>query len=866
MSTKTKKLKEVKIEEREYIKKKKLKNEKPVSKKNNLTKAEKTLVVKPNENIAVKLSPKSKKHKIGILIRFVRKISLSAGKYCFIFLYYLFKSLCSLLEFIVLSVRKFIRYQLQLVRTIFHRKKTPSDRRESVKDLHKSRFLNKRLRLIIILILLISLASFSTWLFWGLPLPTKLLESKVPVSTKLYDRNGELIYEIYADKRSSPVIVDELPEHVVEATIAIEDKDFYKHHGFSISGITRAAYNTLFKQKLQGGSTLTQQLVKNTLLTPERTIKRKLRELALTLIVEVLYSKQQILELYFNQIPYGSTAYGIGSASELYFNKNANDLSLAEAALLAGITAAPTKYSPFGVHPEIAKTRQEIVLNRMVEDGIITQEEADKAKAEKINLAEPQKFKAPHFALWVKELLADKYGDVMVEQGGLRVTTTLDLDLQEYAEATVSGELSKLKKQNVGNGAVLVTRPGSGEILAMVGSKDYYASDEDGKVNVIFANRQPGSSIKPINYALALKDKKITLSTPLADVPTCFSVYGQKQYCPVNYDGAFHGAVHPRFALGNSYNIPAVRVLALNGLENFIDFANDMGISTFIDPNNYGLSLTLGGGEVKPYDMATAFGVFANEGVKVPLNPILKVTDWKGKVYEEVNPDEVDGTRVIDPEVTFLISHTLLDNNSRSAAFGSSSYLVVKNHPEVSVKTGTTNDRKDNWTIGYTSHVLAVVWVGNNDNSEMSGAVSGVSGASPIWNTVIKYALDKAEKGLYNEEDDEHAWPEQPEGIVGRNVCTTTGNLPGSPDAPECPTRFEYFLKDAVGANIESGQKDVEVFKDTRQLANEEALPEQKEVQNHPFLIDPLGTLVCLDCPIASSSARISYPLTAVPR
>ena len=866
MSTKTKKLKEVKIEERKDIKKKKLKKEKPVSKKNNLTKAEKTLVVKPNENIAVKLSPKSKKHKIGIIIRFVRKISLSAGKYCFIFLYYLFKSLYSLLEFIVLSVRKFIRYQLQLVRTIFRRKKTPSDRRESVKDLHKSRFLNKRLRLIIILILLISLASFSTWLFWGLPLPTKLLESKVPVSTKLYDRNGELIYEIYADKRSSPVIVDELPEHVVEATIAIEDKDFYKHHGFSISGITRAAYNTLFKQKLQGGSTLTQQLVKNTLLTPERTIKRKLRELALTLIVEVLYSKQQILELYFNQIPYGSTAYGIGSASELYFNKNANDLSLAEAALLAGITAAPTKYSPFGVHPEIAKTRQEIVLNRMVEDGTITQEEADKAKAEKIKLAEPQKFKTPHFALWVKELLADKYGDVMVEQGGLRVTTTLDLDLQEYAEATVSGELSKLKKQNVGNGAVLVTRPGSGEILAMVGSKDYYASDEDGKVNVIFANRQPGSSIKPINYALALKDKKITLSTPLADVPTCFSVYGQKQYCPVNYDGSFHGAVHPRFALGNSYNIPAVRVLALNGLEHFIDFANDMGISTFVDPKNYGLSLTLGGGEVKPYDMATAFGVFANEGVKVPLNPILKVTDWKGKVYEEVNPDEVDGTRVIDPEVTFLISHTLHDNNSRSAAFGSSSYLVVKNHPEVSVKTGTTNDRKDNWTIGYTSHVLAVVWVGNNDNSEMSGAVSGVSGASPIWNTVIKYALDKAEKGLYNEEDDEHAWPEQPEGIVGRNVCTTTGNLPGSPDAPECPTRFEYFLKDAVGANIESGQKDVEVFKDTRQLANEEALPEQKEVQNHPFLIDPLGTLVCLDCPIASSSARISYPLTAVPR
>ncbi len=729
----------------------------------------------------------------------------------------------------------------------------------------KSFLHNKKFRIIIACGLLTAVVAFTTWLFWGLPLPTKLLKSQVPVSTKLYDRNGELIYEIYADKRSSPVNIDELPSYVIDATISIEDKDFYRHHGFSISGITRAAYNTLFKQKLQGGSTLTQQLVKNVLLTPERTVKRKMRELVITVIVEILYSKEQILDLYFNQIPYGSTAYGIGSASELYFDKDAKDLTLAEAALLAGITAAPTKYSPFGAHPEIAKSRQEIVLARMVEDGKITQEDADEAKSQELKFAEPQKFNAPHFSLWVKELLADKYGDTLVEQGGLRVTTTLDMDLQEYAEGTVSGELAKLKKQNVGNGAVLVTRPGSGEILAMVGSKDYFAKDEDGKVNVIFANRQPGSSIKPINYALALKDRKITLSTPLADVPTCFSVYGQKAYCPVNYDGSFHGAVQPRFALGNSYNSPAVRVLALNGLEHFIDFANQMGLTTFIDPKNYGLSLTLGGGEVKPYDMATAFGVFANEGVKIPLNPILKITDWKGEVYEEVDPNKIDGTRVLDPEVTFLISHTLHDNNARSAAFGSNSYLVVKNHSEVSVKTGTTNDRKDNWTIGYTSQILTLVWVGNNDNSEMSGAVSGVSGASPIWNSVIKYALDKAEKSYYNQEDDGHAWPRQPEGIVGKNVCATTGNIPTNPDSPECGTRFEYFIKDAIGANIQAGQKDVLVFKDTRQLANEDALPEQVEVQNHPFLLDPLGTLVCLDCPLASSSAKISYPLIAAP-
>lgn len=746
-----------------------------------------------------------------------------------------------------------------------HRNKT-SQLRKKINNRTRKYPHSKKTRLAIIYTILLAVIAFLIWVFWGIPLPNKLLESQVPVSTKLYDRNGKLIYEIYADKRSSPVNIDELPDYVVNATIAIEDKDFYKHMGFSITGITRAAYNTVFKQKLQGGSTLTQQLVKNALLTPERTIKRKIRELAITVVVEIMYTKKQILDLYFNQIPYGSTAYGIGAAAELYFDKDAKDLTLAEAAILAGITAAPTKYSPFGAHPEMAKVRQDIVLKRMLEDKIITTEEADKAKNEEIKYAEPEKFKAPHFSLWVKELLAEKYGDAVVEQGGLRVTTTLDLDLQEYAQNAVATEVGKLKKQKVGNGAAIITHPRTGEILAMVGSKDYFAKDEDGKVNIIFANRQPGSSIKPLNYALGLKDKKITLSTPLADVPTCFKVFGQREYCPVNYDGSFHGAVQPRFALGNSYNIPAVRVLALNGLENFVDFAKSMGLTTLTDPKNYGLSLTLGGGEVKPVDMAVAFGVFANEGVRVELNPILKVTDWKGKLYEENKVGEIEGTRVIDPEVSFLISHTLYDNNARSAAFGESSYLVVKNHPEVSVKTGTTNDRRDNWTIGYTPQIVTVVWVGNNDNTEMSGAVSGVSGASPIWNKLIKYALDKSEKGDYNKDDDGHSWPRQPEGVVGKNVCSTTGNLPTDENNPGCGTRFEYFLKDRVGANIESGQKDIQIDKTTGTVASPDLPADLIETQNHPFLLDPLGTLVCLDCPIASSSAIIHYPLITSPQ
>lgn len=735
-------------------------------------------------------------------------------------------------------------------------------RKTSIKDKTKitKEIKIKRLKRVVFFSVLIF---SSVWLFWKIPLPTKLVKEQVPISTKVYDRNNNLIYEIYADKKSSPLILDEIPDQAINATVAIEDKDFYKHYGISFTGIARAFYKTIFKQKLQGGSTLTQQLVKNSLLTPERTIKRKIREFVLTLIVESIYTKKQILEMYLNQIPYGSTAYGIGSASELYFGKSAKDLNLAESALLAGLPAAPSLYSPFGSRPELAKQRQEIVLRRMVEDKYITEEEAQKAKDEPLNYAKPQKLEAPHFALWVKQLLAEKYGESVVEKGGLRVKTTLDLDLQKYAETVVASETAKLKDQKVGNGAVMVTRPATGEILAMVGSKGYFAEDEDGKVNIIFADRQPGSSIKPINYALALKDKKISLSTVLADVPTCFSIAGQSQYCPKNYDGIFRGAVQARFALGNSLNIPAVRILALNGIENFIDFSTKMGITTFSDPKNYGLSLTLGGGEVKAYDMAVAFGVFANQGIKQSLIPILKIEDWKGKVLEEVNLDQIEltGERILDNDITFLISHTLYDNNARSMVFGTNSYLNVQEHSEVSVKTGTTNEYKDNWTIGYTSHILAISWVGNNDNTKMSGAISGVSGASPIWNKVIKYALDKAEKGFYNGRDKGHPWPGKPSNVVGAQICIDSGNVAGNQESPECQSRFEYFLKDKIGAGLESGNKDIQINKLTQSVAYSDISPENIETQNKPFVLDPLGTLICLNCQIASSSAVINYPL-----
>lgn len=703
-----------------------------------------------------------------------------------------------------------------------------------------------------------------TWIFWGIPLPTDLSSQQAAVSTKIFDRNGKLIYEIYTDQRRTPIKLSDLPPYIKEATISIEDKDFYKHYGFSITGIARAAYNTIFKSKLQGGSTLTQQLVKSALLTPERTVKRKIREFALTFFVEALYPKDQILEMYLNQIPYGSTAYGVEAASELYFGKQAKDLDLAEASLLAGLTASPTKYSPFGAHPELAKERQADVLRLMVENKYISQAEADKASTEDLKYASITPPKAPHFALWIKEQLVDKYGENVVEKGGLRVTTTLDLDLQDIAQQSVASEVGKLKNQKVGNGAVIVTRPKTGEILAMVGSKDYFATDEDGKVNVIFAQRQPGSSIKPLNYALALRDFKITPSTVMADVPTCFNVVGQPSYCPVNYDGNFHGAQQVRFALGNSYNIPAVRVLALNGISNFVDFAKNMGLTTLQNPDNYGLSLTLGGGEVRPYDMAEAFGVFANQGIKQPLISILKVEDWKGKVYEQVNPKdtELTGERELTPDVTYLISHILLDNNARSAAFGTSSFLNVKGHPEVSVKTGTTNDRRDNWTIGYTSDAVVVTWVGNNDNQPMSGAVSGISGASPIWNKVMKEVLDKAEKGAYDPDESGHAWPLQPDGVVGKNVCATSGLLPPGDDSnPGCPTRFEYFLKDSTPPQDTNARADLQIDKTSGQIASASAAPENIETQNHPILTDPLGTVICLDCAFPTNPVTVNYPL-----
>ncbi len=686
-----------------------------------------------------------------------------------------------------------------------------------------------------VILVLLSLSIF-TYLFKDLPSPTSLTSFPFPASTLILDRHGELLYEIYTEKNRIPVKLEDLPEYIKWATVASEDKDFYSHRGFAFRGIARAVYNIVVHRTLQGGSTITQQLIKNALLTPERTIRRKIREAILAYFTEIIYSKDQILEMYLNQVPYGGTAWGIETAAQTYFNKHAQDLTLAEATLLAGLPASPTRFSPFGAHPELAKGRQERVLEAMVRDEYITEEERNEAANETLEFAPAATgIKAPHFVLWIKELLVEKYGERMVEEGGLKVTTTLDLDLQEFAQDAVAVQVAKLQKRKVTNGAALATNPKTGEILAMVGSHNYFDTENDGNVNVTLRPRQPGSSIKPLNYALGLEKGVITPATLINDTPTCFVVTGQPLYCPINYDGSFKGPIQARFALGNSINVAAVKVLAANGLEDFVAKAKEMGITTFGNPSQYGLSLTLGGGEVTMHDMATAFSAFANLGIRQDLYAIEKIEDLSGEtIYER---EEIEGPRVLPMEVAYLISHILLDNNARAGVFGAGSYLAIRNHPEVSVKTGTTNDHRDAWTIGFTPSSLVTVWVGNNDNTPMSYGTAGAIGAAPIWNQIMRYVL----------EEKEQEWPLKPEGVVGAHVCALSGKAP-NPDAP-CETRFEYFLEGTVPSEPEIVKAFIEIDKTTGQIATDKIPPENREMQEHPVAYDLLGTPYCLDCP-----------------
>jgi len=639
-------------------------------------------------------------------------------------------------------------------------------------------FLLRRRLLLITSLILLTIPLYRL-ILKDLPSPERLITRPLVLSTKIYDRHHQLLYKIYRHQNRTLVPWENIPPLLIKATVAIEDKEFWQHRGVSWRGIIRAfAHNLTHPNKAPiGGSTITQQLVKNALLGPQKTWRRKIKEIILALLVEAKFSKKEILQMYLNEVPYGGTAYGVEEAAQKYFAKSVTELNPAEITLLAGLPAAPTRYSPFGAYPRLAKQRQEQVLQALVKTGYLTATEAQKIAQTPLRFSfRKNNIQAPHFVFYVKDILVERYGVKTVEEGGLNVVTTLDLALQKKVEKIVQEELAKVSHLNVNNAAVLIVRPHTGEILAMVGSKDYFDFSHDGNVNVILSARPPGSTIKIINYAVALQNG-FTAATIIPDTPITFRLSQHQTYSPRNYDNRFHGYVPLRTALGSSLNIPAVKVLASLGVERMIALGKKMGITTWDDSRRFGLSLTLGGGEVKMIDLAQAYSVLANLGIKVPFTPFLN----------EAKTD-LFGENVLDPGIAFILNDILADNKARLLAFGSHSLLNIP-HKTVAVKTGTSNDLKDNWAIGYTPHFLVAVWVGNNDNQSMKRIASGLTGATPIWRRITELLLaDYPQTG----------WP-KPENVVSLTICRTTGTL----SCPGCPQKEqEYFLKTSLPPKV----------------------------------------------------------------
>ena len=595
---------------------------------------------------------------------------------------------------------------------------------------------------IIIILVIISAIGVFAWFSRDLPDPNKIMDRTIAQSTKIYARDGTtLLYEIHGPEKRTLIELENIPDYMKQATIAIEDQDFYRHHGYDLPGIIKAVCHEIFGNlgglcPPRGGSTITQQFVKNSILTSERTYTRKIKELVLAYQLERKFTKDQILKMYLNEIPYGSTAYGVESAAQTFFGKSAKDLTLAESALLASLPQLPTYYSPYGSHTDELSDRLHLVLDKMVEQGYINKAEAEKAK--KVNLLEHlrpkhESIEAPHFVMYVKEILSNKYGEKVIEQGGLKVITTLNIDKQRVAEEVIKEYAEKnYKNYNASNAALVSLDTKTGQILAMVGSKDYFDESIDGNVNVSLRPRQPGSSFKPIVYLTAFS-KGYTPETILFDLVTNFKTE-TKDYEPKNYDLVEHGPVSMRQALAGSLNIPAVKTLYLAGVDNVLDTAQSFGYSTLGDRSRFGLSLVLGGGEVTLLEHTSAFASLAREGIRHPTVAILKIEDNKGKILEEFENRE---EKIFDTEDVRLLNNVLSDNSARAFVFGERNYLALPGRP-VAAKTGTTNDYRDAWTLGYTPSIATGVWVGNNDNSEMRRGAAGAVVAAPIWYEFMK--------------------------------------------------------------------------------------------------------------------------------
>ncbi len=616
-----------------------------------------------------------------------------------------------------------------------------------------------------------------------LPSPDALRgQSATFVSTRIYDRNGHLLHEIFDPNggRRTLVPYDEISPYLINATVATEDERFWQHPGVDPIAVFRAVfYNVQEGRIVSGFSSIPQQLARLVLLSPEerteQSMRRKLREAVLASEISRRYPKQEILEIYLNEINYGNLAYGIGAAADTYFGKTASELTLAEAALLAGLPQAPAYWDPYS-DLDKAKLRQGVVLDLMVETGYITRVEANEALAEPLNL-QPRRFdfEAPHFVVWVQQLLEQKYGADVLYRSGLQVTTTLDSDLQAIAEQEAQAHLATLKDRNATNASLVAIKPDTGEVVAMLGSADFYDAEISGQVNVALRLRQPGSSIKPVTYVTAF-EKGWTPATLIWDVRTEFSDASGQPYVPKNYDGKEHGPVLLRQALGQSLNIPAVKTLDFVGLPAMLDTAHRLGIASLNRPD-YGLSLTLGGGDVTLLEMAGAFATFANGGRRVPPVAILRIEDYAGHVIEEYQAPP--GEQVISPQHAYLLTDILSDNEARAPAFGRDN--VLKLSRPAAAKTGTTDDWRDAWTIGYTPELVAGVWVGNSDGSPMSN-VSGARGAGPIWHNFMERALADQPASQFA----------RPEGIEEIEISADAGSLP-SVVCPVDRRRTEIF-------------------------------------------------------------------------
>ncbi len=579
-------------------------------------------------------------------------------------------------------------------------------------------------------------------------------ERRVLQSTKIYDRTGQvLLYDLSQDVRRTVIPFADMSRHVKNATVAIEDDQFYNHIGIDFKAIIRAAVSNSLDGDLlggQGGSTITQQVIKNSILDRDKKLSRKVKEAILSIKLERILTKDQILETYLNESPYGGTIYGVEEASRAFFNKSAKDLTLPESAYLAAIPQAPTYLSPYGNNREDLDKRQQLVLERMRTNGFITVEEYEEAKAIKVEF-QPQLvsgIRAPHFVMYIIEQLAEEYGEEAMAEKGLKVTTTLNWDLQKEAERIVFEKAQvNAEKYKATNAGMVATDPKTGDLLVMVGSKDYFSEEIDGNFNVALASRQPGSSIKPFVYANAFR-KGYLPSTILFDVPTQFSPLCDAWstssespcYAPQNHNHIFVGPISMRNALAQSLNIPAVKTLYLAGPRDTLKFAADMGLTTLNDPDRYGLTLVLGGGEVRLLDMTHAYGVFANAGIKAEPRSILRIEDSTGAIIKET---EVKNSRVLNENVAYMISDILTDNVARMPLWGNYSMINFPDR-DVAVKSGTTNNLRDAWIMGYAPNLAVGAWVGNNDNSAMGGGLSGLFTA-PMWRAFMDVALPTLE-------------------------------------------------------------------------------------------------------------------------